>query len=317
MSFMASPLSKKDFLSLLDFSKEELCGLLQLAHELKQAHLAGKTDNSLQGKVLGMIFEKASTRTRVSFEVAMVQLGGQALYIDAASSQLGRGESIEDTGRVLSRYVQGLMYRTFSQNNLASLAKAASVPVINGLTDLFHPVQLMADLLTIIEVQGRNPQSDWSDLSVTYVGDGNNLANSWINAAMIFGFELKLSCPAGHEPSAQFLKDFGGGLSAQANIQLVSDPQQAVAGAHVVYTDTWFSMGQEVSDKKRKTFEPYQVNQELLSGADAAAIVLHCLPAHREEEITSDVLVGPQSRVWDQAENRLHAQKALLKELLS
>lgn len=313
---MRLKLSKKDFLTLLDFSKEELSSLLQLALKLKQEQKKGKGDKSLQGKVLGMVFEKSSTRTRVSFEVAMAQLGGQALYIEAASSQLGRGESIEDTGRVLSRYVQALVYRTFSQESLESLAQSATVPVINGLTDLFHPVQLMADLLTIVEVQGRDPQGDWSDLFVTYVGDGNNLAYSWINAAKVFGFSLRLACPPGHEPSLQLLKELGCDMAAHDNIQLLASPQEAVKAAQVIYTDTWFSMGQEVSEAKRKKFWPYQVNTELLAYADPEAIVLHCLPAHREEEITSEVLDGPQSKVWDQAENRLHAQKAILKGLL-
>jgi ornithine carbamoyltransferase len=298
---------KKNLLTLLDFTKDELMGLLEEAIQLKKRWKKGKQDRCLQGKVLAMIFEKSSTRTRVSFEVAMLQLGGNALHIQGSESQLARGETLEDTGRVLSRYVQGIVFRTFSQVNLERLAAAASVPVINGLTDLFHPVQVLADLQTILEIK-----KSLKDLKVSYVGDGNNVANSWINAAIIFGFDLNIACPAGHQPSGQIL----GQISSHPNIQITDKPLEAVKSCDVLYTDTWFSMGQEVTEAKREKFRPFQVNAELLSHAAPEVMVLHCLPAHREEEITSAVLDGPNSYVWDQAENRLHIQKAILKTLL-
>ena len=292
---------------MLDFKREELQEFLDLGLELKKRFRKGKQDQPLKGKVLAMIFEKSSTRTRVSFEVAMIQLGGHALAIQSTHSQLGRGESFEDTGRVLSRYVQGIMYRTFSQVNLERMASAASVPVINGLTDLFHPVQVLADLMTILETL-----KGLKGIKVAYVGDGNNLANSWINAAIVFGFDLNLACPAGHQPPGQIL----GEISEHSNVQMVRDPIEAVKSCDVIYTDTWFSMGQEVSEEKRDKFKPFQVNQDLLSHAAKDVMVMHCLPAHREEEITSEVLDGPHSFVWEEAENRLHIQKSILKTLL-
>lgn len=298
---------KKNLLTLLDFNREELWAIIDLAGQMKKRWKKGKEDHALKGKGLAMIFEKSSTRTRVSFEVAMVQLGGHAVHIQADDSQLGRGESVEDTGRVLSRYVQGIVYRTFSQVKLEQLASTSSVPVINGLTDLFHPVQLLADLLTITEFK-----KNLKELKIAYVGDGNNLANSWINAGIIFGFDLNLSCPPGHQPPGNLLAQ----ISSHPNIRLVQDPVEAVKSCDVLYTDTWFSMGQNVSDAKRETFQPYQVNGELVSHAADDVRVLHCLPAHRGEEITAEVLEGPRSKVWDQAENRLHVQKAILKTLL-
>jgi ornithine carbamoyltransferase len=298
---------KKNLLTLLDFTRDELMEILELGIRLKKQQKKGKKDNSLQGKVLATIFEKSSTRTRVSFEVAMLQLGGHAIHIQASETQLARGETLEDTGRVMSRYVQGIVFRTYSQVDLERLAAAATVPVINGLTDLFHPVQVLADLQTILEVK-----KSLRELKITYVGDGNNVANSWINAAIIFGFDLNLACPAGHQPSGQIL----GQISNHPNIQMMEKPQEAVKSCDVLYTDTWFSMGQEVSEAKREKFRPYQVNAELVSHASSDVMILHCLPAHREEEITSEVLDGPNSYVWDEAENRLHIQKAILKTLL-
>jgi ornithine carbamoyltransferase len=298
---------KKNLLTLLDFTREELTEILDLAIQLKNRWKKGKQDNSLKGKVLATLFEKSSTRTRVSFEVAMIQLGGHAIHIQAGESQLGRGETFEDTGRVLSRYVQGIVFRTFSQVDLERLASAATVPVINGLTDLFHPVQVLADLQTILEVK-----KSFEDLKVSYVGDGNNVANSWINAAIIFGFDLNLACPAGHQPSGQIL----GQIGTHPNVRVMENPQEAVKSCDVLYTDTWFSMGQEVSEAKRQKFRPYQVNADLVSHASPDVMILHCLPAHREEEVTSEVLDGPNSYVWDEAENRLHVQKAILKILL-
>ena len=298
----------RHLLTLFDFNEREHLDLLALAADLKKKHQRGKQDLCLQGKTLAMIFEKASTRTRVSFETAMFQLGGHAIHLLSSDSQLGRGETYEDTARVLSRYAQGIMVRTFSQVSLEKLAAASTVPVINGLTDLFHPVQVLADLQTILEVK-----KSLKGLKLTYVGDGNNLANTWINAAIVFKFDLNVACPVGFQPSGAIL----GQISSYPNIQIMSDPIEAVKSTDVIYTDTWFSMGQKEDEKKRKLFEPFQVNRELLSHASRDAMVLHCLPAHREEEITSEVMDGPQSYVWDEAENRLHIQKAILKTLMA
>lgn len=298
----------RHLLSLLDFSAAELNGFLQLAAKMKADFKKGKSDESLKGKILAMVFEKSSTRTRVSFEAAMLQLGGHAININAAESQLGRGESYEDTARVLSRYCQGIMLRTFSQVNLEKMAAASSVPVINGLTDLFHPVQVLADLQTVLEVK-----KSFKGIKVAYVGDGNNLANSWINAAIVLNFDLNVACPRGFGPAGAIL----GKISERPNIRISSDPIEAAKSADVIYTDTWFSMGQKEDEKKRALFEPFQVNRELLRHAAQDAMVLHCLPAHREEEITSEVMDGPQSYLWDEAENRLHMQKAILKTLMA
>ncbi|HCU24495.1 MAG TPA: ornithine carbamoyltransferase [Deltaproteobacteria bacterium] len=298
----------RHFLTLLDYSARELSELLALAAELKARSKKGKEDRCLQGKILAMVFEKSSTRTRISFEAAMLQLGGHSVTITSADSQLGRGESYEDTARVLSRYCQGIVLRTFSQVNLEKMAEAASVPVINGLTDLFHPVQVMADLQTVLEVK-----KTLDGLKVTYVGDGNNLANSWINAAIVLDFDLNVSCPPGYQASGEILHKIG----QYPKIRFVDDPTEAVKSSDVIYTDTWFSMGQKEDEAKRKLFAPYQVNRELVSHAARDVMVLHCLPAHREEEITGEVLDGPHSYVWEEAENRLHMQKAILKTLLS
>lgn len=298
---------KKDFISLLDFKATEIENLLKSAHQFKAWRGKKKHPRPLEGKTLAMIFEKSSTRTRVSFEVAMVELGGYALNLSAQESQIGRGESYEDTARVLSRYVHGIMIRTFSQKNIETLARYASIPVINGLSDLFHPVQVMADLMTIQEEKG-----DLTQVKVAYVGDGNNLANSWIEASMVLGFDLNVACPKGYAPSGSLLTQ----ISKTSQIEISSDPIEAVKSADVVYTDTWFSMGQKVEAKKRKAFEPFQVNRELLSHASSDVIVLHCLPAHRGEEITDEVMDGPHSRVFEEAENRLHVQKAILAHFL-
>jgi ornithine carbamoyltransferase len=256
-----------------------------------------------------MIFEKPSTRTQVSFDVAMWELGGHSVSLNAASSQLGRGETYEDTGRVLSRYVHGIMIRTFAQSNCEELARASSVPVINGLTDDHHPCQILTDLFTVQETK-----KELQKTVVAYVGDGNNMANSWIEAAGVLGFSLRIGTPAGFGPSEDVLKRID--RNRARTILLTRDPVEAVSGADVVNTDTWFSMGQEVTDEKRKSFEPFQVNARLMKHAKNGAIVLHCLPAHRGEEITNDVMDGPQSKIFDQAENRLHVQKAILEILL-
>lgn len=255
-----------------------------------------------------MIFMKASTRTRVSFEVGAWQLGGHALFLSPRDIQLGRGEPVADTARVLSRYVDGIMIRTFDHEEVEELARVADVPVINGLTDLLHPCQILADILTIRQhlrsVQGRK---------VAWIGDGNNMANSWINAAYRLGFELVLACPEGYDPDPAMLAR----ATTTANVRLVRDPAEAADGAHVVNTDVWASMGQEEEQEQRAAaFAGFQVNRGLMARASSDAIFLHCLPAHRGEEVTADVIDGPQSRVWDEAENRLHIQKAIMAVLM-
>ena len=299
---------KKDFLDLSSWSVSELKQILTMATVLKSERQPRQP--RLAGKSLAMIFEKASTRTRVSFEVGMYQLGGQAIFLSRHDSQLGRGEPIEDTARVLSRYVDGIMIRTFSQDDTVVLSRYATVPVINGLTDLLHPSQVLSDVFTIQERFG-----DIRKLKVAYVGDGNNMANSWINAAMRFGFDLQLACPDGYHPDAEILararKD------ADGEINVVDDPLQAVQGAQVVNTDVWASMGQEEEAQlRRRVFAPYQVNDQLLAVAAPDVMVLHCLPAHRGEEITAPVFSRFQEFIFSQAENRMHVQKALLATLL-
>ncbi|MCD6151471.1 MAG: ornithine carbamoyltransferase [Deltaproteobacteria bacterium] len=299
---------KKDFLDLSSWSVSELKQILTMATVLKSERQPRQP--RLAGKSLAMIFEKASTRTRVSFEVGMYQLGGQAIFLSRHDSQLGRGEPIEDTARVLSRYVDGIMIRTFSQDDTVVLSRYATVPVINGLTDLLHPSQVLSDVFTIQERFG-----DIRKLKVAYVGDGNNMANSWINAAMRFGFDLQLACPDGYHPDAEILararKD------ADSEINVVDDPLQAVQGAQVVNTDVWASMGQEEEAQlRRRVFAPYQVNDQLLAVAAPDVMVLHCLPAHRGEEITAPVFSRFQEFIFSQAENRMHVQKALLATLL-
>jgi len=296
---------KRDFLTLCDLSIQEIESLLERALSFKKSH---KIQPTLNGKTLIMVFEKESTRTRVSFEVAMQRLGGHAISMSANNSQISRGETYEDTARVLSRYGHGLMIRTFAHDTLKIMAQAASVPVINGLTDSWHPCQLLADLLTIKE----RGLKKWKDLKIAWVGDGNNMANSWMTAASLLGFQLDLACPKGFEPTHKIQKQF----SSFKNIRILSNPKSALKDAQVINTDTWFSMGQKVSKAKTKAFAPFQLNKTLLQKAPQNAIVLHCLPAHRGEEITDEVMDGPQSVVWDQAENRLHAQMALLEFLL-
>lgn len=302
----------RHFLSFLEYTREEIEELMYRALELKEWRKAGRPHTPLAGKTLAMLFEKSSTRTRVSFETAMFQLGGHAIHLTSEASQLGRGETYEDTARVLSRYVDGIILRTFEQTRLEALARFSQVPVINGLSDLLHPCQVLADLLTVYE----NKKS-LKDVKVAWVGDGNNMANSWIEAAILFGFQLVLACPEGYDPEGLLLKKIESGK--YKNIELTRDPSSACDGADVINTDAWVSMGQEGAGEteKKKEFRPFQVNEALLRKADKDCIVLHCLPAHRGEEITDAVIDGPHSRVWDQAENRLHAQKALLEKLLA
>jgi ornithine carbamoyltransferase len=262
----------------------------------------------LAGKTLAMIFMKASTRTRVSFEVGTYQLGGHALFLSPRDVQLGRGEPIADTARVLSRYVDGIMIRTFAHQDVEELARYADVPVINGLTDLLHPCQILADLLTI-----RQHLGSYEGRKVAWIGDGNNMANSWINAAYRLGFELAIACPEGYEPADHLVERAKG----HAKITITRDPREAIQGAHVVNTDVWASMGQEDEQKKReRDFAGFTVDRKLMAAAAADAIFLHCLPAHRGEEVTADVIDGAQSRVWDEAENRLHIQKAIMAVLM-
>ncbi len=300
---------KRDLLTILDLSSAEIHSLLARAHELKALHRQGSHHTPLTGKTLVLIFDKPSTRTRVSFEAAMRQLGGGTIFLPRDQTQMGRNEPLADTARVLSRYVDGVVIRTFAQDTVAELAHHAAIPIINGLTDTHHPCQVLSDLLTVSERFG-----GLQGLKVAWVGDGNNMANSWITAALRLDFELYLACPPGYEPDSGLLH-----LAREKNrpVHLGPDPRWAVAGAQVVNTDVWASMGQEdEAQARRLAFQTYQVNPELLKLAAPQAIVLHCLPAHREEEITSEVLEGPQSAVWDQAENRLHFQKALLEWLL-
>jgi len=295
----------RDFLAIPDFTRPELERLFDLAERMRSGAYAGKP---LAGKSLAMIFMKASTRTRVSFEVGTWQLGGHALFLSPRDVQLGRGEPIADTARVLSRYVDGIMIRTFAHEEVEELARYASVPVINGLTDLLHPCQILADLLTV-----RQHLGGYAGKRVAWVGDGNNMANSWINAAYRLGFELALACPEGYEPDAAILAR----AQREAKVTVVRDPREAVEGAHVVNTDVWASMGQEEEQKEReRAFAGYQVDGALMRRARGDAIFLHCLPAHRGEEVAAEVIDGPQSRVWDEAENRLHVQKAIMAALM-
>jgi ornithine carbamoyltransferase len=297
---------KRDFLEIPDFSAEELYDLLELATRMKRGDYP---DRPMAGRTLAMIFEKSSTRTRVSFEVGAFQLGGHALFLSSRDIQLGRGEPISDTARVLSRYVDAIMIRTFAHDTVRDLARHASVPIVNGLTDLLHPCQVMADVMTIQESFGTGLEPR----RVAWVGDGNNMANSWLNAAYRFGFQLRLACPEGYRPDPAILER----ARSRADIRLTDDPREAVEGAEVVNTDVWASMGQEEEAKERlRAFAGYQVDAELMRRAAPDAIFLHCLPAHRGEEVAAEVIEGRWSRVFDEAENRLHVQKAILARLL-
>jgi len=295
----------QDFLAIPDFSAAELRALFTLAESMRTGRYERRP---LAGKSLAMIFMKSSTRTRVSFEVGAWQLGGHALFLSPRDIQIGRGEPIADTARVLSRYVDGIMIRTFAHAEVQELAVHATVPVINGLTDLLHPCQVLADLLTVKQHLG-----GWDGRKVAWVGDGNNMANSWINAAYRLGFQLSLACPEGYDPDPAILAR----ARAAAPVAVVRDPAEAVAGADVVNTDVWASMGQEEERERRaRAFAGYTVDAALMSRAKRDAIFLHCLPAHRGEEVAAEVIDGPWSRVWDEAENRLHVQKAVMAALM-
>jgi ornithine carbamoyltransferase len=300
----------RHFLRLRDYTKQELDGLLALAAELKQKQKNGIEHQLLKGKALAMIFEKASTRTRISFEVGMFQLGGHGLFISSANSQMGRGEPIKDSARVMSRYCDGVMIRTFGQEIVDEFAQYSSVPVINGLTDLYHPCQILADLQTVIEHKG-----GYQGLKFAWIGDGNNMANTWIEAAAILGFDLALACPQGYHPDREVWE--WAQTHGASSITITEEPEEAVRDAHVINTDVWASMGQESEQKQRElAFQGYCVDDRLMALADSESIVLHCLPAHRGEEISDSVIEGPRSAVWDEAENRLHIQKAIMATLM-
>ncbi|MRX72465.1 ornithine carbamoyltransferase [Bacillus lacus] len=308
-------LKGRHFLALADYSGEEIQYLLELASEIKAMHKQGRQQPLLQGKVLGMIFEKSSTRTRVSFEAAMLQLGGHAIFLSSKDIQLGRGESISDTAKVLSRYVDGIMVRTFGHEKIESFADSSSVPVINGLTDEHHPAQVLADLLTIYEKKNK-----LKGLKLAYLGDGsNNMAHSLLEGAVKTGMDISIGCPESFSP----LADIEAAARAEAEISgskvvIEHNPAAAVSEADVVVTDVWTSMGQEEEEQKRfSILSPYQVNEKLCRYAKKDFMFLHCLPAHRGEEVTADIIDGPHSHVFDEAENRLHAQKAVLTALLS
>lgn len=296
----------RHFLSISDLSKKEFESLFKRAAKLKAEKKSGETHTTLKGKSIGLIFEKLSTRTRVSFEVAINDLGANSLYLNPNDMQLGRGETIADTAKILSSYIDGVILRTYQQERLEEFARAATVPVINALTDLEHPTQIVSDLFTIKE-----KGIDLGKMKFAYIGDGNNIVNSLIGAAALMGFRLSIAAPKGYEPDLS-ARDKKRGIDA-SNIEVVIDPVKAAAHADVLYTDVWVSMGQEKdTGKRKKVFKPYQLNKKLLSYAKPGALVMHCLPAHRGEEITDDVADGPNSIIFEQAENKLHAGKAVL-----
>lgn len=299
----------KHLLKLSDLTGDEILQLLETGHELKAKQKKGIDTPYLKGKTLGMIFQKASTRTRVSFEVGMSQLGGKPLYLSANDLQMGRGEPIEDTARVLSRYLDGIMIRTYKQSDVEALAEFGSIPIINGLTDLYHPCQVLADLMTVQEYKGT-----LEGLKFAFVGDGNNMANSLIVGALKVGAEIAVASPKGYQPDQVILDEFG----SYEGFTLTEDPTEAVKGADVIFTDVWASMGDEEEAEERKVIfqQTYQINEALLAQADPEVLVQHCLPAHKEEEITTEVFEQHAEAIFDEAENRLHVQKAVLLHLL-
>lgn len=299
----------KYLLKMLDLSKEEILDILNLADQLKYENKNGIEHHILKGKTLGMIFQKSSTRTRVSFETGMYQLGGQALFLSNRDLQIGRGEPVQDTARVLSRYLDGIMIRTFEQKEVEDLAKYGSIPVINGLTDFCHPCQVLADLMTIREFKGR-----FEGLKMCYIGDGNNMANSLIVGGLKVGMEVSIACPKDYQPAAEvleFAKSYGDKFS------MTDVPLEAAKDADVLFTDVWTSMGEEAETEKRKiAFKGYQINDDIMAVAKADAMVQHCLPAHREEEITEKVFEAHTNEIFEEAENRLHAQKAVMVKVM-
>lgn len=306
-------LKGKDLLSLKNYSKETILELLNKAKELKESHLQGEIIEPLKGKTLGMIFEKSSTRTRVSFEAGMLQLGGHALYLNSRDLQIGRGEPLPDTAKVLSQYVDAIMIRTFSHSTVEELAEHASIPVINGLTDLYHPCQALADLLTLLEVKGT-----LKGLKLAYIGDGNNVAHSLLIACAKVGVDISIATPKSYEASEEIVELAKSFAEANgSNVTITHDPIEAVQQADAIYSDVWTSMGQEAENEQRlQDFQGFQVNAELVKYAKEDYVFLHCLPAHREEEVTAEIIDGKHSYVFQQAGNRLHAQKALLVEIL-
>ena len=303
----------KHLLSLNDLSTDEIHDLLKLSAKLKRQTKEGVQHHLLKGKTLGMIFTKSSTRTRVSFEVGMYQLGGYSLFLSSNDIQLGRGESIFDTANVLSRYIDGIMIRTFKQSDVEDLAKYGSIPVINGLTDEMHPCQILADLLTVYEHKGK-----LEGLKLAYIGDGNNVAHSLLHGCAKTGIDIAIASPKGYECDSRYVDEAKeAAKSSGSNVVLTQDPVEAIANADVVYADTWISMGQEdQKEEKLNIFMPYQINSQLFSKAKEDAIFLHCLPAYRGYEVTEDVIDGAQSVIFDEAENRLHAQKAVMATLM-
>lgn len=301
----------RNFLSIFDLSRDDMLKILRRSGELKQEKKQRRPSSSLEGMTIGVMFEKLSTRTRVSFEVGISDLGANAVYLDPKDTQLGRNEPIPDTARVLSSYLNGIVIRTYDQERINEFARHSSVPVINALTDLEHPTQVISDLYTVQE-KGIDP----SDFHMAYIGDGNNVTNSLVGASAIMGFDLTVACPAGHEPDETILKrstELG-----QGRVRVTSDPEEAVKEADVIYTDVWVSMGQDGGDKeeKIKKFQSFQINSELLRSAKSKALIMHCLPAHRGEEITDEVIESRNSIIFDQAENKLHSAKAILEHFL-
>lgn len=311
---MITKLNKKDLISIEDLTSEEIELILNISDMIRIKHKNNELFVPLLGKCLAMIFRKPSTRTRVSFEIAMFQLGGASIYLSPNEIQISRGETIEDTAKVLSRYVNGIMIRTFSHQEVIELAKSATVPVINGLTDFSHPCQIISDLLTI-----KDKKKVLRGLTVAYVGDGNNVCNSWLFAAPKMGMNLRIATPKEHAPNKDVLeKSKSISQTTKTQVAIIESPEEAVKDADVIYTDVWTSMGQEEeAEKRREVFKKYQVNSNLVRQAKKDVIVMHCLPAHRGEEITDDVIDGPNSVVFDQAENRLHAQKGILSLLMN
>ncbi|NMM54290.1 ornithine carbamoyltransferase [Paenibacillus aquistagni] len=309
MTLTQIDLRGRDFVALADYTQEELYTLLKVAGSLKEKQKAGNPEQPLKGKTLGMIFEKSSTRTRVSFEVGMYQLGGQALFLSKNDIQIGRGETIEDTAQVLSRYVDGIMIRTYAHRTVIDLARAATVPVINGLSDLNHPCQALADYMTVLEKKGR-----LEGLKIAYIGDGNNMAHSLMMGGAKFGMNVAIATPEGYEVDADVAKQSQEFAEQHgASITLTHDPKEAVADADVIYTDVWASMGfEEEQQQREKAFQSFQVNEELAKYAKNDYLFMHCLPAHRGEEVSAGVIDGENSIIFDQAENRLHAQKAIM-----
>ncbi len=303
-------MAKRDLLALTDLSGAEIDSILNRAVELKNGWKKGEGVSPFSGKCLGLIFDKASTRTRVSFEVGIGQLGGKSIYLDPGTTQIKRGEPVADSARVLSRYLDGIIIRTFDQSIIEEWGRWCSVPVINGLTDLLHPCQILCDLQTVVEKKG-----GYTGLKIAYIGDGNNIANTWTQAVGLLDFHLAVACPKGYEPDVDIVARAM--RNAVGRLEISQDPLRAASGADVLYTDVWASMGQEQErEERQRRFQGFQINAELLSRAKPGALVMHCLPAHTGEEISAEVYEGPQSVVFDQAENRLHGQKAILEFLI-